>query len=181
MAEPSQCKAQPRQDMRQQRRALGPNAQFAAARAVTTYISGLPGWSKFRRIALYLANDGEIETTSLSELCRSEGKQLYLPVIDEQNLLAFAAWDKDDELVSNRFGIAEPSPEAERCSVSALDIVILPLVAWDHQGGDWVWEAASTIGPWPALAVQYWSALRTHCNKYPACPLSRGIFRLISQ
>ena len=135
MAEPSQCKAQLRQDMRQQRRALGPTAQFAAARAVTTYITGLPGWSKFRRIALYLANDGEIETTSLSELCRSEGKQLYLPVIDEQNLLAFAAWDNDDELAANRFGIAEPSPEAERCSASALDIVILPLVAWDCQGG----------------------------------------------
>lgn len=135
MSDQSLSKAQLRADIRQKRQALGQQAQFAAATAVSTHLAQLPGWSDARRIALYLANDGEIETTPLEALCRNKGKQLFLPVIDEKSQLEFAAWDKDRTLVVNRFGIPEPRSEAERSSASALDIVILPLVAWDLQGG----------------------------------------------
>jgi 5-formyltetrahydrofolate cyclo-ligase len=128
-------KAQLRKHMRQQRRALDAPAQRVAANAVSSLITGLPGWSGASRIALYLANDGEIETSALAALCRSEGKQLFLPVITNENSLEFATWDSNITLEANRFGIPEPGGDAERCSASALDIVIMPLVAWDLQGG----------------------------------------------
>jgi 5-formyltetrahydrofolate cyclo-ligase len=128
-------KAQLRKHMRQQRRALDAPAQRVAANAVSSLITGLPGWSGVSRIALYLANDGEIETAALAALCRSEGKQLFLPVITNENSLEFATWDSNITLEANRFGIPEPGGDAERCSASALDIVIMPLVAWDLQGG----------------------------------------------
>lgn len=128
-------KAQLRAHMRQQRQALDAPAQLAAANAVSSLISQLPGWPASTRIALYLANDGEIDTSTLAALCRDQGKQLFLPVIKENSELEFAAWDTNSTLQVNRFGIPEPGGEAERCSALALDIVILPLVAWDLQGG----------------------------------------------
>ena len=128
-------KTQLREHLRQQRRALSPEAQLGAATAAASKITRLPGWPPAKRIALYLANDGEIDTSPLAALCREEGKQLFLPVIQEQGELEFARWDSDLTLQTNRFGIPEPGSDAERCDLSALDIVILPLVAWDSQGG----------------------------------------------
>jgi 5-formyltetrahydrofolate cyclo-ligase len=124
-----------RKELRQRRRGLSPSAQINAAEKITASIIQLPPWAAARRIALYLANDGEINTLPLSDLCRGAGKQLFLPVIGEQDTLTFAAWDDDGELVANRFGILEPAPTSARCAASELDIIILPLVAWDRRGG----------------------------------------------
>jgi 5-formyltetrahydrofolate cyclo-ligase len=128
-------KVQLRTHMRQQRQALDQQAQLCAANAVSSHVTRLPGWPEASRIALYLANDGEIETSPLEVLCRDEGKHLFLPVIQASSSLEFASWDANITLKENRFGIAEPGPEAERCGASVLDIVFLPLVAWDLQGG----------------------------------------------
>ncbi|MDH5171721.1 MAG: 5-formyltetrahydrofolate cyclo-ligase [Gammaproteobacteria bacterium] len=124
-----------RQEMRRRRQALGPSIQQAAAEAATNQITRLPHWPGARRIALYLANDGEVDTGPMSGLCRSSGKQLFLPVIDDQNLLAFARWIEGGELVANRYGIPEPALDSPRCPTAELDILVMPLVAWDRQGG----------------------------------------------
>lgn len=129
------CKAQLRAQMRRRRLGLSPSAQSIAARAITNYIPRLPCWTGADRVALYLANAGEVDTTPLGALCRTAGKRLFLPVIEPDNTLVFAAWAQDGELIPNRFGIPEPPPEAERCAASGLDIIFLPLVAWDRLGG----------------------------------------------
>ena len=108
-------KVQLRAHMRQQRKAQDPAAQLAAANAVSDHITQLPGWPEASRIALYLANDGEIDTSSVETLCRNEGKQLFLPVIKANNTLEFARWDPNIALQVNRFGIPEPGADAERC------------------------------------------------------------------
>jgi len=128
-------KTQLREHLRQQRRALTPQAQLGAATAAANRASQLPGWLAAKRIALYLANDGELDTSAVATLCRREGKHLFLPVIREDRALEFAKWDTGMTLRANRFGIPEPGAEAERCPIPALDMLLLPLVAWDLQGG----------------------------------------------
>ena len=128
-------KAQLRQEMRQRRQALGPLSQQAAAEAASDHITRLATWPGARRVALYLANDGEVDTSPLAALCRHSGKQLYLPVIDPQNLLEFVQWNDGSELLPNRFGIPEPPAHSARCPAAQLDILIMPLVAWDRRGG----------------------------------------------
>lgn len=128
-------KTQLREHLRQQRRALTAQAQLRAGAAAANNATALPGWLTAKRIALYLANDGEIDPSALAALCRTEGKQLFLPVIKADRKLEFAKWDANIALQANRFGIPQPGADAERCPISALDVVILPLVAWDLQGG----------------------------------------------
>jgi len=128
-------KAQLRSVLRQRRQALGASKQLAAAQATVAFIAQLPGWPGARRIALYLAADGEIDTAPLGELGRKQGKQLYLPVIEADNHLNFATWLPGSTLSANRFGIPEPPGDAKRCAITSLDIIFLPLVGWDVQGG----------------------------------------------
>ncbi|MEE4144797.1 MAG: 5-formyltetrahydrofolate cyclo-ligase [Halieaceae bacterium] len=128
-------KARLREQLRRQRRALSRQDQSTAARNVAIHITRIPGWPTARRIALYLASDGEIDTSPLGADCRRAGKQLFLPVIGEKNLMEFAEWTPDSELASNRFGIPEPPLAAQRCAAAALDIIVLPLVGWDSTGG----------------------------------------------
>jgi len=129
------CKALLREELRQRRRTLSPQDQSAAARTVAIHFARIPGWPTARRIALYLASDGEIDTAPLSADCRAAKKQLFLPVIGEKNLMEFAEWKPGSELATNRYGIPEPPRSAQRCTAVALDIIVLPLVAWDRTGG----------------------------------------------
>ncbi|MCB1701428.1 MAG: 5-formyltetrahydrofolate cyclo-ligase [Pseudomonadales bacterium] len=128
-------KAHLRKELRQRRRDLGTRAQHDAAEAAARHITRLPHWSTARCIALYLANDGEVGTAPLGDLCRTAGKQLFLPVIDHRNMLTFAEWREADTLVPNRYGIPEPPQNSPRRAPGELDIIVMPLVGWDRLGG----------------------------------------------
>ena len=135
MRDTNPSKAELRSTMRQRRRNLDPLQQDTAAIAVAKSATELPNWQQARRIALYLATDGELDTQPLASLARNTGKQLFLPVIDSEDSLHFAAWQTDRPLINNRYHIAEPDTHAPRCSIAELDIIFLPLVAWDRSGG----------------------------------------------
>ena len=135
MPDSSFSKSQLRSALRHRRQALSSDQQRLAAQAVSGHIAELPEWRAAQRIALYLAADGEIDTAPLGALGRAQHKQLFLPVIEADRSLAFAEWRADSPLSPNRFGIPEPSAQASRCPVEDLDIVFLPLVGWDLQGG----------------------------------------------
>ncbi len=121
--------------LREGRRQLSETQRQSAARALCHHVVDLPCWSQARRIALYMAGDGEIPTGPLAALCRTAEKQLFLPVMGADRTLSFAAWARDVPLVRNDFGIEEPSADAETVDVAQLDIIFMPLVGWDRQGG----------------------------------------------
>jgi 5-formyltetrahydrofolate cyclo-ligase len=128
-------KARLRRDLRRRRQNLSPREQRAAAQALPRIIGDLPNWPGARRIALYLAADGEIDTAPLEQLARKQGKQVFLPVIRDDDSLGFARWNAHDPLPINRYNIPEPAAGAARCRVSDLDIIFLPVVGWDQLGG----------------------------------------------
>jgi 5-formyltetrahydrofolate cyclo-ligase len=135
MADTSPSKAQLRSALRKRRNSLAPAKQLAAALALTQTVARLPVWTAAQCIALYLAADGEIDTRPVERIAREQGKQVYLPVLAEDNRLRFAHWAADELLARNRFDIPEPPVAASHCKISDLDIVFLPLVAWDRRGG----------------------------------------------
>ncbi len=126
-------KAALRQQLRTARRALSPAAQERAAVAAAQFLSELPAWPEYRNVALYLANDGELNTGPVAERCRAAGAALYLPTVDG-NTLRFKHWDHKQTLIGNRYGIGEPPTAAAPALISALDLIFLPLVGWDRRG-----------------------------------------------
>lgn len=125
-----------RRQLRARRRALGPGRQHAAARRLARTVAASPLFLQARRLALYLAADGEIDPAPLARLAWARGKQVFLPVLHPlwQDRLLFVAWRPGDRLARNRYGIPEPAALAGQVAPWQLDLVLLPLVGFDAAG-----------------------------------------------
>lgn len=62
------------------------------------------------------------------------GKQCYLPVLTDNENLAFVFFNVETSLVPNEFNILEPEDKSRILMPDQLDLVLLPLVAFDLQG-----------------------------------------------
>jgi len=127
-----------RRAFRRNRRALSAELQSQHSQGVARhFFAGGLAWHA-STIGLYMANDGELDLDPLAERLRTAGKRLALPAIrntpGRAPLLEFYRWDADAQLQLNRYGIPEPAPGAAFVHPIALDLVLLPLVAFDRHG-----------------------------------------------
>ncbi len=92
--------------------------------------------AKFKRakhIAVYLANDGELCLDALIAEANKLKKRCYLPRVIG-NEIQFHLYRPMSKLTKNRYGIAEPKHSARKIMSTKLDLVCLPLVAYDQRG-----------------------------------------------
>lgn len=130
-----------RRQLRQQRRALSPSQQKHASQRLVQRLRQLPEVQRARHVALYLPNDGEIDPTPLLAWLKYRNAQAYLPVLKPlaENSLWFVHYHPGTPMITNRFGIPEPSTRhaahhSRRRPVWALDVILLPLVGFDANG-----------------------------------------------
>lgn len=129
-------RAELRAELRSRRRALTAEQQKAAGIGLCNVLieSGVLGNS--RHIALYLANDGEIDPLQLQRYLWRENKNCYLPVLVDDHKMVFVGYRPDTQLVVNHFGISEPSRHgAAVLAPEQLDLMLLPLTGFDLSGG----------------------------------------------
>ena len=124
-----------RRRLRERRAAVSSLLRDEASRQSAAHLPLLPAWPDCRRVAVYKPSAEEFETSAIVARARGEGMAIYLPVIEPGARLTFALWCEDDSLVQNRFGLAEPGPDAPRIALAELDVIFLPVVGWDRRGG----------------------------------------------
>lgn len=86
-----------------------------------------------KHIALYTSFDGEVPTEGLLQQALQLGKYCYLPTLVGRHL-HFAPIDAQTSLTPNRYGILEPVTSTPLLSGNDLDLVLMPLVAFDLKG-----------------------------------------------
>jgi 5-formyltetrahydrofolate cyclo-ligase len=126
-----------RNQVRARRRALSSHQQsefaLAAAQHTMQYLKQIGANS----VALYLASDGELDTTPLIQHLWQADIETYLPLLhpfSPGNLL-FLQYHSQSPLKINRYGIPEPRLDVRRLiPVAQLDVIITPLVAFDGEG-----------------------------------------------
>jgi 5-formyltetrahydrofolate cyclo-ligase len=124
-----------RRRVRALRRSLPLDQRDQAARRVSQRIDALPAFALAHRIAGYLAVDGELDPMPVLENALTFGKEVYLPVLMDDQRLMFAPFRRDIPMRPNRFGILEPDvPTIEWIMPVRLDLVLVPLVAFDVHG-----------------------------------------------
>ncbi len=126
-----------RQQARLRRRALGPYQQKRAADALAGHIALLPAFRNAKSVALYLGNDGEIDPLPTLALAEASGKRCYLPVLHplKHNRIYFASYRTGGPLRPSYYGYPEPPLRSSQIiPVWALDLIFLPLVAFDVRG-----------------------------------------------
>ncbi|BAO43091.1 5-formyltetrahydrofolate cyclo-ligase [Thiolapillus brandeum] len=126
-----------RRRIRARRRKLDPAYRRAAATAACKQLLSLNRFQSARRVALYLAADGELDPLPVLRKACAMGKHCYLPVLHpvREQSLWFVRWQPGEALHPNRYGIAEPRWKPQGLVKPwALDLVLMPLVAFDEQG-----------------------------------------------
>lgn len=127
-----------RSEMRHFRRSLTSLQQRQAGLALKKNLALQPIFIRSKAVALYLPNDGEIDTKPLLELALSMGKQCFLPALTpgSDKGMRFIRYFAHSTLRPNRFGILEPKLDLnEHIKAPQLDLVLMPLVAFDQDGG----------------------------------------------
>ena len=122
--------------MRRLRRRLSASERRAAARAAARRLARTALFRRARHLAAYLPVGGEADPRPLIELAWRRGKRVYLPVVDAPHgrRLGFALYTHATALRPNRWGIPEPARPAALRAPQRLDLVIVPLVAFDRRG-----------------------------------------------
>ncbi|MEI8707475.1 5-formyltetrahydrofolate cyclo-ligase [Pseudoalteromonas sp. B62] len=133
-------RAQIRKSIREIRNNLSKNQQNLAAQSLyMNFIQYLKSkkTNKTEHIAIYLSNDGELDTSLLIKELWNLNHHIYLPVIHPFNgtNLLFQRYEKNSPMKANRYGIFEPKLNCSQiCPLAALDYLLMPLVAFDKQG-----------------------------------------------
>jgi len=132
----SQPATEIRQLKRAQRRLLSNTIQQQHSQTLCDAAIKERVYQNSQHLAFYLANDGEIDPYLLIEHARFLGKTIYLPVLSPlKNSLYFAPCEADSSFKLNRFNIAEPVCHPSKWKTARqLDLLLLPLVAFDIQG-----------------------------------------------
>jgi 5-formyltetrahydrofolate cyclo-ligase len=126
-----------RSHIRALRRSLSAEQQHQASLDLVQQLLPRPEIQQAQHIALYLTNDGELDTTPLIQALWQQGKSLYLPLLHPvvPGYLVFQLYTPDTVLTPNQFGIGEPELNCSLLRpVSQLDLMFTPLVAFDSQG-----------------------------------------------
>jgi 5-formyltetrahydrofolate cyclo-ligase len=122
-----------RRRFRRLRRGIGRRAQQAHAQAVARHfvVAGLA--RRARTVGLYCAADGELDLAPLLVRLLAMRVRTALPVVGDHGTMTFHRCDAHTRLTPNRFGIPEPAGAA-RLPLMAIDLLLVPLVAFDAHG-----------------------------------------------
>ncbi|MCP1513463.1 5-formyltetrahydrofolate cyclo-ligase [Pseudomonas rhodesiae] len=139
MTEPAPLsRPQLRRLLRKARRALTPSKQREAAQGLYRQLAQHPLFRRSRHISLYLPTDGEIDPRLLLRAAQRRGKATYLPVLSAwpRTKMVFQRVRPGEKLLPNRFRILEPRGNIrQQRKLWALDLVLMPLVGFDDEGG----------------------------------------------
>lgn len=123
-----------RREFRRRRVALTSTEQLAHAEAVARHFFARGLQLRGRTIGAYVANDGELDPAPLLGRLLATRKRLALPVVRDDGSMEFYRFRSGTTLTPNRYGIPEPAPGAAYVGALSIDLLLVPLVAFDHFG-----------------------------------------------
>lgn len=91
-------------------------------------------FKRSEHIACYFCFGDEFDAMPIMEAVWQAKKHCYLPVLTDEKELYFVEYMKGDALLPNRYSIQEPVNQACEFPAENLDIVIVPLLAFDRDG-----------------------------------------------
>ena len=131
------ARSQLRRSVRAKRRSLTPYQQAEAARKLFIQLRRHPSFRFSKRLAFYIAIDGEISPHLLIAQAHKYGKKCYLPVLrkDGQDKLLFLEYKTTSKLHKNSFRLSEPAIQRRKTAPAwTLNTIFMPLVAFDAEG-----------------------------------------------
>jgi 5-formyltetrahydrofolate cyclo-ligase len=129
----TEAKSRLRQSLRKLRASLGEETRARASQSIREALEAWPIFQQSQTILTYMPIKGEVDLTAL--LDRHSEKQWILPRIipEEDHRMVFHAYDAG-RLVRHPFGMAEPTADSPTVPREALQLVLVPGLAFDRRG-----------------------------------------------
>jgi 5-formyltetrahydrofolate cyclo-ligase len=122
-------KALVRKEINKLKESLSDEAAADLSQRICRRLVRTEAFQKAGRIALYHSIKGEVETLSLIEEWYRR-KEIVLPVVSGGDLL-FYLYAGIENMTEGVFGIREPIPSSEAIAVEAIDLFVVPGIAFD--------------------------------------------------
>ena len=127
-----------RSTLRKRRAQLDPDWCEASSQLICAHLANTWLYRRAKHIAFYFAQGNEASLEPLMQNAWANNKQVYLPILGLRytGQLWFVPSQANTPLYKNRFGIAEPvhSSHERRTKLRNLDLILMPLVAYDQHG-----------------------------------------------
>ncbi len=137
LANQKKLKQEIRKTIRVKRNNLPQSVQQSSQQAIAKQLSDCGLIAQHQHIACFLSFDGEISTQTIFNHLFEQKKNCYLPKLKpfKPNRLWFMPYCENSLMVNNRYGIPEVDATLNNAiTVSKIDLVLLPLVAFDKNG-----------------------------------------------
>ncbi|MCG9697657.1 5-formyltetrahydrofolate cyclo-ligase [Shewanella sp. Isolate11] len=166
-----------RQTIRQARRSLSQTQQQDFSAQASLQVISLIKQQQAKRVALYLSNDGELDTQPLIEALWQLDIEVYLPRLHpfSPGNLIFLRYQPHTQLQTNTLKIKEPKLDIRQMVLAhELDIVVTPLVAFDAQGnrmgmGGGYYDR--TLANWQTIGKPYPLGFAHDCQQVQQLPV----------
>lgn len=127
-----------RASLKAARSALSEQVRWLKATQAADHLSQSSLFKRANKIALYIAVGAECPTLPVTVAAETAGKALHYPTLNPrlQDRMQFVKIDADTHWRTGRFHIPEPVPHRRGAfaSLRHLDLVVIPLVGFDHCG-----------------------------------------------
>jgi len=131
------AKQELRDKMRRVRRELQPARRQRLDPEINGHLLQFARTNAISTVAAFMAFDGEPDLQPALRALADSGVLVALPVVTDtpgKSTIAFRHWQEGCKMQPNRYGIVEPAGTRE-LHARELDLVLVPLVAWDASGG----------------------------------------------
>jgi 5-formyltetrahydrofolate cyclo-ligase len=123
-----------RRYFRSRRQALSAEGQRNNSLNVARALLNTQLMLRCHRIGGYWANDGEVDLQPLLTELAYRHKQLALPVVARGARMSFFDYQADAPMTLNQYHIPEPGQGARFINGRSLNLILVPLVAFDEFG-----------------------------------------------
>ena len=105
------------------------------SRIIQRKLFALPAMREAKTILFYASFDGEVETLDMMRQAQRLGKTVALPRVDrrQRSMQPACVASLDHDLIPGAYGIAQPNQYCRVIGIEALDMVIVPGVAFDRR------------------------------------------------
>ncbi|MGL6187384.1 MAG: 5-formyltetrahydrofolate cyclo-ligase [Clostridium chrysemydis] len=93
----------------------------------------LNSYKRAKKIFIYIGFGSEINTKSLIKIMLKEGKEVFVPKVLEEEMIALKITSLNN-LIESKFKILEPVGEKSDIDGEEFDLIIMPGVAFDRSG-----------------------------------------------
>lgn len=124
-----------RRAMRERLREITLERARSAGMRIADEIERLELWRAAARVVLFASLPDEIDTSTIWHRAIRDGKPVLLPRLTSARSLEFAVAAKSTLIMDPRYSISEPPPESPPIDLARRDLVLVPGLAFDRQGG----------------------------------------------